>query len=114
VGDGLDGSGALAVIPAPASFRSFLLLLHTAATDPSVRAEPHEEALVDIGIFGRRDENGNDIGGPAYDVRPAGTRTVETRRRLDDQDRFYRLIPDLRSVVHKLQLRGRVPTIASE
>jgi hypothetical protein len=109
---GLDGPGVLAVEPAPMSFRSFLLLLHTASTDEAVRAQPFIEQLSETGIFGRRDEQGNDIGGAFYDTRPAGTRTVETRRRLDDQDRLYRLIPDLRSVVHRSQLSGRVPTIA--
>jgi hypothetical protein len=44
-------AGILAVEPAPMSFRSFLLLLHTAATDESVRAEPFEEQLSDIGVF---------------------------------------------------------------
>ncbi len=57
------GSGILAVEPAPLSFKSFLLLLHTAATDPAVRAEPHVQELNDFGIYGRRDEHGNDLGG---------------------------------------------------
>jgi len=112
--NGLDGLGALAVVPAPLSFKSWLLLLHRAATDPEVRADPFEGQLVDIGAFGRRDEQGNDIGGAVYDVRPAGTRTVETRRKLDYGDRLFHLTPDLRSVLHALQLSGHVPTIASE
>jgi hypothetical protein len=103
--NGLDSSSALAVVPAPPSFRSFLILLHTAATDPEVRLEPHEEQLIDAGTF--RTEHG----GVAYDVRPAGTRQVEVRRKLDHADRLHDLIPDLRSIVHKLQLSGRVPTI---
>jgi hypothetical protein len=111
---GLEGSDALAVTPAPASFRSFLLLLLVAATDAEVRADPFEEQLSDIGVFGRRDEHGSDIGGAVYDVRPAGTRQVEVRRRLDNGDRLYHLTPDLRSVVRALQLSGHVPTIASE
>jgi hypothetical protein len=108
LGNGLDGSNALAVVPAPLSFKSFLLLLHTAATDPEVRLEPHEEQLVDAGTF-RTDD-----GGVVYNARPAGTRQVEVRRRLDYGDRLHQLIPDLCSIVHKLQLSGRVPTIASE
>jgi hypothetical protein len=110
----LEGSGVLAVEPAPLTFRSFLLLLLAASTDADVRAEPFTEQLADIGPFGRRDELGNDIGGAVYEVRPAGTRQVETRRKLDYGDRLFHLTPDLRSVVHKLQLSGRVPTIASE
>jgi hypothetical protein len=100
------GSGALAVVPAPLSFKSFLLLLHTAATDPEVRLEPYEEQLIDAAAFR------TDHGGVAYDVRPAGTRQVEVRRKLDYADRLHDLIPDLRSVVHRLQLSGHVPTIA--
>ena len=108
------GASILAVEPAPLSFRSFLLLLHTAATNEEVRAPAHEQQLSDSGIFGRRDDQGRDIGGAVYDVRPAGTKTIETRRRLDERDVLYRVVPDLRSVVHKLQLSGRVRTIASE
>jgi hypothetical protein len=104
----LDGSSALAVVPAPLSFKSFLLLLHRAATDPEVRLEPYVEQLIDAGPF--RTEHG----GVAYDVRPAGTRQVEVRRKLDYADRLHDLIPDLRSIVHKLQLVGPVPTIAPE
>jgi hypothetical protein len=103
---GLDSSTALAVVPAPLSFRSFLLLLHRAATDPEVRLEPYEEQLIDAGTF-RTDQ-----GGVVYDVRPAGTRQVEVRRKLDYADRLHDLIPDLRNVVHKLQLSGRISTIA--
>jgi hypothetical protein len=108
----LEGPGVLAVEPAPLTFRSFLLLLLAASTDADVRAEPFTEQLADIGAFGRRDEQGNDIGGAVYEVRPAGTRQVETRRKLDYGDRLYHVVPDLRSIVHKLQLSGRVPTIA--
>jgi hypothetical protein len=102
---GLDGSGALAVVPAPLSFKSFLLLLHRTATDSEVRLEPYEEQLIDAGTF--RTEHG----GAVYDVRPAGTRQVEVRRKLDYGDRLIHVLPDLRSVVRKLQLSGRVPTI---
>jgi len=45
------GAGVLAVEPAPLSFRSFLLLLHTAATDPAVRAEPHVQELTETGNY---------------------------------------------------------------
>lgn len=110
----LEGPGVLAVEPAPLTFRSFLLLLLAASTDADVRAEPFTEQLADIGAFGRRDDQGNDIGGAVYEVRPAGTRQVEVRRKLDYADRLHDLIPDLRSVVHRLQLGGGVPTIASE
>lgn len=76
-------------------------------TDNEVRLEPHEEQLIDAGTFG------TEHGGVVYDVCPAGTRQIEVRRKLDYADRLYDLIPDLRSVVNKLQLSGRVPTIAS-
>jgi hypothetical protein len=111
--NGLVGSGVLSVEPAPATFKAFLLLLLTASTDAEVRAEPVTEQLADIGAFGRRDEHGNDLGGAVYDVRPAGTKTVEVRRRLDDFDRLFSLTPDLRSVVRALRLSGHVPTIES-
>jgi hypothetical protein len=97
------GAGVLAVEPAPLSFRSFLLLLHTAATDPAVRAEPHVQELTETGNYNGR-----------YETHPAGTKTTEVRRRLDERDVLYRVVPDLRSVVHRLQLSGRVSTIASE
>jgi hypothetical protein len=87
------GAGVLAVEPAPLSFKSFLLLLHTAATDPEVRLEPYEEQLIDAGAF--RTEHG----GVAYEVRPAGSRPVEVRRKLDYGDRLVHVTPDLRSVV---------------
>jgi hypothetical protein len=107
-------TGILAVEPAPLSFRSWLLLLHVAATDQEVRAEPHTEQLVDSGVYGRRDEHGNDIGGAVYDTRTVGTRTLETRRRLDERDVLYRVVPDLRSIVRKLTLSGRVPKFTAE
>jgi hypothetical protein len=110
----LEGSGVLAVEPTPASFRAFLLLLHSAATDADVRAEPHTEQLVDSGIYGRRDENGNDIGGATYDTRIVGTRTLETRRRLDERDVLFNVVPDLRSVVRALSVSGRIPKFTSE
>jgi hypothetical protein len=110
----LEGPGVLAVEPAPLTFRSFLLLLLAASTDESVRAEPFEEQLADIGAFGRRDEQGNDIGGAVYEVRPSGTRQVETRRKLDYGDRLFHVVPDLRSVVRALNLSGRVPKFTAE
>jgi len=72
----LEGSGVLAVEPKPATFKAFLLLLHQASTDETVRSEPQTEQLVDSGIHGHRDENGNDIGGATYDSRVVGTRTI--------------------------------------
>jgi DNA repair exonuclease SbcCD ATPase subunit len=101
--NGLDPTAALAVVPAPTSFRSWLLLLHTASTDAEVRAPDHVQELTETGNY-----NGT------YQTMPAGTKTTVVRRRLDHGDRLHSLIPDLRSVVHKLQLSGRVPTIASE
>ena len=47
-------------------------------------------------------------------MRPAETKTTIVRRRLDEHDRLFHLIPALGGIVHKLQLSGRVPTIASE
>ena len=79
-----------------------------------VRAEPHTEQLVDSGIYGRRDENGNDIGGAIYDTKVVGTRTIETRRRLDERDVLFNAVPDLRAVVRALILSGRVPKFTSE
>ena len=60
-------------------------------------------------LYGRRDSDGNDIGGSVYDTRIVGTRTRETRRRLDEQDVLYHVVPDLRGIVRKLSLSGRVP-----
>jgi hypothetical protein len=105
--NGIDGADALAVVPAPLSLKSFLLLLYRAATDPEVRLEPYEEQLIDAGTFS------TEHGGVVYDVRPAGTRQIEVRKKLDYGDRLIHVLPDLRSV-RKLQLGGRVPTIASE
>jgi hypothetical protein len=106
--NGLGASGVLAVEPAPLSFKSWLLLLHKAATDPEVRLEPYEEQLIDAGTF--RTEHG----GVVYDVRPAGTRQVEVRRKLDYGDRLVHVVPDLRSVVRALVLLGHVPTMPAE
>jgi hypothetical protein len=103
--NGLDGSGALAVVPAPLCFKSWLLLLHAAATDPAVRADPYEEQLIDAGAF--RTEHGNVV----YDVKPAGTRQVDVRRKLDSGDRLHDLIPDLTAIVRALQLTGQIATI---
>jgi hypothetical protein len=100
----LENSDALAVTPGPRSFREFLDLLLTAATSEEVRAASVTEQLADIGVFGRRDDQGNDIGGAEYDVRPAGSRQVEVRRRLDERDVLYHAVPDLRAVVRALQL----------
>ena len=51
---GLEGSGVLAVELTPSTFKAFLLLLLSAATDADVRSEPFTEQLVDSGIYGRR------------------------------------------------------------
>jgi hypothetical protein len=120
--NGLEGSGVLAVEPTPATFKAFLLLLHQASTDETVRSEPHTEQLVDSGIYGRRDEHGNafldkdgrDIGGAIYDSRVVGTRTIETRHRLDARDVLFNVVPDLRSVVRALSLSGCVPKFTAE
>jgi hypothetical protein len=105
------GSDILAVEPAPLSFRSWLLLLHVAATDQEVRAEPHTEEIADSGIYGLRDKDGNDIGGAVYDTRVVGTRTLERRRRLDEHDVLYNAVPDLRSIIRRVQLGGDIQTI---
>jgi hypothetical protein len=110
----LEGSGVLAVEPTPANFKTFLLLLHTAATAEDVRSAPHTEEIVDSGIYGRRDKDGNDIGGATYDTKTVGTRTRETRRRLDERDVLFNAVPDLRSVVRALSLSGRVPKFTAE
>jgi hypothetical protein len=104
--NGLDGSSALAVVPSPRTFRDYLLLLHKVATDDEVRLDPYEEQLIDSGTFRGK------FGEAIHDIRPAGTRQVEVRRKLDYGDRLIHLVPDLRSVVHKVQLSGRIPTIA--
>jgi hypothetical protein len=97
--NGLDASDAPAVTPAPASFKDFIALLLAASTDEDVRSAPHTEELLDSGIFGRRGSNGEDLDGATYDTRIVGTRTVDTRRRLDERDVLYRVVPDLRHVV---------------
>jgi hypothetical protein len=108
----LEAPGVLAVEPVPSSFRAFLLLLHVAATDPTVHAEPHVQELTETGIFGRRFADGNPMPGAVYDTRPAGTKTTEVRRRLDHADRLHSLIPDLRGVVMALKLSGKIPSIS--
>jgi hypothetical protein len=108
----LEAPGILAIEPVPSTFKAFLLLLHTAATDPAVHAAPHVQELTDFGIFGRRDEHGNALPGAYYDSRPAGTKTTIVRRKLDENDRLFHLIEPLGSIVRKLQLSGRVSTIA--
>lgn len=102
----LEAPGILAVEPVPSTFKSWLNLLLVAATDPEVRAEPHVIELTETGIYG------NGHGGASYETRPAGIQTTEVRRRLDHADRLHRLIPDLRAVVHRLQLSGKIPTIS--
>jgi hypothetical protein len=104
--NGLDGSGALAVVPAPLSFKSFLLLLYRAATDPEVRLEPTRSNCA--GTFRTA------YGDVVYDVRPAGVRQVDGRRKLDYGDRLFHLMPGLRAFVRALRLTGHVPTITSE
>jgi hypothetical protein len=97
----LEAPGILVVEPVPSTFKAFLLLLYVAATDATVHAPPHVQELTETGNYGG-----------VYETRPAATKTTEVRRRLDHADRLHSLIPDLRSVVHKLQLSGRIPTIA--
>jgi hypothetical protein len=107
----LEAPGILAVEPVPSTFKAFLSLLHVAATDPAVHAEPHVQELSETGIFGRRDEQGNALPGAYYDTRPVGTQTTEVRRKLDEHDRLFHLIPDLRGIVARLTPSGRIPTI---
>jgi hypothetical protein len=99
--NGLEPPGILAVEPIPASFKSFLLLLHVASTDPTVHAPPHVQEMFETGNYNGR-----------YETHPAATKTTEVRRRLDHGDKLHSLIPDLRSVIHKLQLSGKIPTIS--
>jgi hypothetical protein len=111
----LEAPGILAVEPVPPDFKSFLSLLRVAATDPAVHAAPHVQELTETGIFGRRDEHGNALPGAAYyDTGPVGVQTVEVRRRLDEHDRLFHLIPALGNIVRALQLSGRIPTITAE
>jgi hypothetical protein len=49
--------------------------------------------LTETGIFGRRDEYGNALPGAYIDTRPAGTKTTIVRRKLDQRDRLFHLIP---------------------
>jgi hypothetical protein len=112
--NGLGGATALSIAPAPQSFKAWLLLLHRAATDPEVRAEPITEQLIDRGVFGNRDSDGNALPGAFYDVRPGGTRQVDVRKKLDYADRLIHVVPDLRNVVRALALSGHVPTITGE
>ena len=100
--------------PVPSTFRAFLLLLHTAATDPAVHAAPHVQELTETGIFGRRYEHGNALAGAYFDTRPAGTKTTIVRRKLDEHDRLFHLIPALGSIVRSLQLSGRISTITDD
>jgi hypothetical protein len=112
--NGLGGATALSIAPAPQSFKAWLLLLHRVATDAEVRAEPITEQLIDSGVFGNRDSDGNALPGAFYDVRPAGTRQVDLRKKLDYGDRLIHVVPDLRNVVRALALSGHVPTITGE
>jgi hypothetical protein len=79
-----------------------------------VHAAPHVQELTETGIFGRRDEQGNALPGAYIDTRPVGTQTTEVRRRLDEHDRLFHLIPALGNIVRALQLSGRIPTITAE
>jgi hypothetical protein len=96
--NGLESSEALAVTPGPDSFKAFVDLILTAALDEEVRAPAHEVPLIDSGVF--RGEHGVNV----YDVRPAGSKSVEVRRRLDQRDVLFSAVPDLRSVVLALRL----------
>ena len=111
---GLENSGSLAVTPHPDSFKDWLLVLFAAATNEEVRAEPYTEQLVDSGIYGNRDGDGNALPGATYATRHMGTRQVEVRRRLDERDVLFNVVPDLRSVVRALSLSGRVPKFTAE
>jgi hypothetical protein len=107
-----EAPGILAVEPVPSTFKAFVSLLHVASTDPAVRAEPHVQPLTETGILGRRDSEGNDIGGAYFDTRPAGVKTTEVRRKLDEHDRLFHLIKPLGGVVQRLSLSGKIPTIS--
>jgi hypothetical protein len=98
---GLDPATALAVTPAPSSFRSWLLLLHTASTDADVRAPDHVQEMFETGNYNGR-----------YETHPAPPKVTEVRRRLDAHDRLFHLIKPLGSVVRALHLSGKIPTIS--
>jgi hypothetical protein len=98
--NGLDPSTALAVVPAPLSFRSWLLLLHVASTDPTVHAPPHVQEMFETGNYNGR-----------YETHPAPAKVTEVRRKLDHGDRLFHLIKPLGGVVRALNLSGRIPTI---
>jgi hypothetical protein len=102
----LEAPGILAVEPVPSTFKSWLNLLLVAATDPAVHAPPHVQAMTETGIYGDRH------GGASYETRPAGTQTIEVRRRLDAHDRLIHLLPDLRDIVRSLNLSGKIPTVS--
>jgi hypothetical protein len=110
--NGLEAPGVLAIEPVPSTLKAFVSLLLIAATDPTVHAPPHVQELMESGIYGRRDNQGRDLGGAVYDTRPAGTKTIEVRRRLDHGDRLHGLIPDLRGIVQRLSLSGNIPSIS--
>jgi hypothetical protein len=97
---GLNASDALAVTPSPANFKEFIALLLAASTDAEVRAEPFTEQLIDSGLFRTAH------GGVIQETGPAGTRTTEVRRRLDERDRLFHLVPDLRSAVRAPKASG--------
>jgi hypothetical protein len=102
----LDSEGpALLLSPMPTTFQAFTRMLHEAATNPELRSEPYVEPLIDAGVFS------TESGARVYDVRTAGTRLVDTRKRLDDRSILIELVPDLRSSVRRVQLGGRIPTI---
>jgi hypothetical protein len=94
----LENTDPLAVTPGPGSFREFVELLLTAATNEEVRAADYQRPLIDSGAF--RGEHG----GVVHAVRPVGTEAVSVRRRLDARDVLYHAVPDLRAVVRALQL----------
>jgi hypothetical protein len=81
-----------------------------ASARDAMQGEVHKKGL----DYGLRDSDGNDLGGAVWDTRVVGTRTLETRRRLDEHDILFNAVPDLRAVVQALILSGRVPKFTSE
>jgi hypothetical protein len=106
VTSGLERS--VLVTPFPASFRALLIRLIDGALDPTneYRVGPEERDIIDYGVYGRRDEKGNDLGGAVYDGRKLGTETIERRKKLDPGDVLFNVLPDLRGKVRTPTLRS--------
>jgi hypothetical protein len=94
---GLERSEALSVVPGVDSFKAFVDLLVTAALSDEVRAPDYEQPLIDSGVF--RGDHGTNV----YDVRPAGSKQVSVRKKLDERDILFHAVPALGGIVRKLR-----------